>query len=719
MKFEGIVTNTIYRNSENGYTVLGLETSDGDITCTGIMPFFNEGDNVEIDGELIYHDKYGEQIKVSTISLKKPSGKESIVKFLSSGAIEGIGKKTAVLIYNEFKEKSIDIVFDSPDDLLIIPGIGKKKVERINLSTKDLRDSRQSIVYLQSLNISFNLATKIYNKYQSSTIELIKTNPYKLIDDIRGIGFVMADNIARSMQIKSDSKFRISAALTYILNREAEFNGNCAIGEETLLHKTFELLNIEKEKIENVLKEDLIKRKFIICKINDEKYVYLFKLFDKEKSVALQLASLNKVKYKFKVDIKESLDGFSDQQIKAIKKSFENMLLIITGGPGTGKTTIIKAITKILTENDLTYKLAAPTGRAAKRIQESTNDEAYTIHRLIGIKPDENMAQYNQENPLEIDYLIVDEVSMIDISLMYSLLNSISVNTALILVGDSDQLPSVGPGNVLKDMLNSGLESIRLDKIFRQAYESNIIVNAHKINMGAYPLLNQVGKDFFFIDANIYDFREKLISLVCKRLPEYYKFDPIVDIQVLSPTKKSEWGVESINLILQQELNNNSNFLKINNRIFKKGDKVMQVRNNYELKALNDLNNSMDGVYNGDIGIINSIDKENEKILVKFYDGSLVEYKKEDIKDLDLSYAITIHKSQGSEFDCVIIPMMQAPSMLLNRNLLYTGVTRAKKLIVLLGEKRILKNMIDNNLSSSRCTNLSYWIKEMGEVLDD
>lgn len=719
MKFEGIVTNTIYRNSENGYTVLALKTSDGDITCTGIMPSFNEGDNVLIQGDIVYHETYGEQIQVKSISLKKPTGKEAIIKFLSSGSIPGVGKKTAELIYDEFKDKSIDVIFDNPDKLLKVPGIGKKKLEGIKLSTEDLRDSRDSLLYLQGLNISYNLAIKIYNKYKSSTVEVIKTNPYKLVEDIRGVGFVMADNIARNMQIKSDSKFRISSAINYILNNEAEFNGHCAVEEDYLVEKTFDLLNIDKEKIKEVLREDVVKKKIILTEINDKKFIYDYKIFKAEKSVAMELSSLNKEDYIFDVKIEDDLEGFSDEQVIAIKKAFENMVLLITGGPGTGKTTIIKAITKILTDNDLSYKLAAPTGRAAKRIQESTDEEAYTIHRLIGIKPDENMAEYNEENPLEIDYLIVDEVSMVDIYLMRNLLNAISLKTALILVGDSDQLPSVGPGNVLQDMLDSGITSVRLKKIFRQAGQSNIIVNAHRINEGYYPVVNQKEKDFFFIGTRSYDFNKTLVNLVKNRLPSYYKLDPINDIQILSPTKKSDWGVESINKILQKELNPNSKYLKINNKIFKQGDKVMQIRNNYDLKVKDDYNQVSDGVYNGDIGIVEEIDKDEKSLRVRFYDGALVDYKKEDIKDLDLSYAITIHKSQGSEFDCVIIPMMQAPYMLLNRNLLYTGVTRAKKLLILLGEKRILMQMVDNTRSTKRITNLSYWIREMGEVLDD
>ena len=392
------------------------------------------------------------------------------------------------------------------------------------------------------------------------------------------------------------------------------------------------------------------------------------------------------------------------------------MLLVITGGPGTGKTTIIKAICNILNENNLKFNLAAPTGRAAKRMQESTENVAFTIHRLIGIKPESPIPEFNEENTLDCDYVILDEASMIDIKLMDKLLKALSSKTALILVGDHNQLPSVGAGNVLKDILDTDIKSVKLKKIFRQAKESNIVVNAHRINDGLYPILNQKNKDFFFINSNSKNFQNDLLDLVKNRLPNYYKLDPINDIQILAPSKKSLWGIVNINDLCQKELNKNPNLIKINNRIFKLGDKVMQVRNNYELESLNP-DDFDDGVYNGDIGRIIDIDKNMESLKVEFYDGNIVSYKKEDVKDLDLSYAITIHKSQGSEFDCVLIPMMPASFMLLNRNLLYTAITRAKKLVILLGEKKILKQMVRNNNESKRLTNLSFWIKELSEAL--
>lgn len=716
MKFEGIIKSIIYRNEENGYTVLSLETSDSPITCTGIMPFFNENDQIIVEGELIYHDKYGEQIKVESASLKKPSGKKAIISYLASGNIESIGKKTAQLIYEKFKDDSIDVVFNQSEKLLTIPGIGKKKLEKIKESTLDARDSREALLYLQGLNISFNLSNKIYKAYGDNTISIVKTNPYKLSEDISGIGFIMADNIAMNMQMKSDSKFRISAALSYVLKNDAEMTGSCTIRLDDLIDKTFSLIKVDRNKIKDQINEDLINSKIQIMKIGNEEFVYDKDIYKAEKSTAINLSRLKNEKYIFNLEINEDLDAFSKQQQVAINEAFNNMLLVITGGPGTGKTTIIKAICNILDDNNLKFNLAAPTGRAAKRMQESTENSALTIHRLIGIKPESPIPEYNEENPLDCDYVIVDEVSMVDIKLMDKLLKALSSNTALILVGDHNQLPSVGPGNVLKDILNTDIKSVRLKKIFRQAQESNIVVNAHRINDGLYPILNQKNKDFFFIDSNANNFQKDILDLIKNRLPNYYKLDPINDIQILAPSKKSSWGVLNLNNILQENLNKNHKYLKINNRIFKLKDKVMQVRNNYDLESL-DPSNFDDGVYNGDIGRIIELDKERESLKIEFYDGNIVSYKKEDIKDLDLSYAITIHKSQGSEFDCVVIPMMPTSFMLLNRNLLYTAITRAKKLVILIGEKRILKQMVRNNKTSQRLTNLSFWIKELSEAL--
>lgn len=719
MKIKGIVTNIIFRNDDSGYTILSVDTSDSDITCVGTMPFFNQGDNVEMEGEIVYHDKYGEQFNISSISLLKPSSRSSIIKFLSSGNLKGIGKKTAEAIYEAFGKDSIDLVYQNTDRLLEVEGIGKKKLEDIKLSVEETRDSRRSIEYLQGLNISYSLAMKIYQKYGESTIDLVKHNPYKLVENIRGIGFAMADNIALNMQMDSSSKFRISAGLYHVLNAEADLNGHTCLKLDYLVDKSTSLLKLEAEKIKEVINDDVIAGKLVLVSIEDVNYIYSASLLKAEKSVAMALASKIDEKYIFDIDFDYDLSVFSDEQREAIKMAFESMVLVITGGPGTGKTTIINAICKILSKNKLSYALAAPTGRAAKRIKESTGEDAYTIHRLIGIRPDEIVAEYNEDNPIEKDYLIVDEMSMVDIHLMKNLLAAVGEKTAIILVGDSDQLPSVGPGNVLKDILDTDIKSVRLKKIFRQAGKSNIIVNAHRINEGKYPILNEKDKDFFFIDADNRNFMDNLINLLKVRLPEYYKFDPIKDIQILSPSKKTDWGVANINDKIQEAINKENESLKVNNRLFKLKDKVMQVRNNYDLKAINHGDDFDEGVYNGDIGFVEKIDTIDESLDVRFDDGRLIRYKKEDIKDLDLSYAITIHKSQGSEFPCLIIPMMQVAPMLLTRNLLYTGVTRARKIVILLGKKNILKTMVDNNRSNRRFTNLSYWIREMGKVIND
>lgn len=718
MKIEGIVTNIIYRNEDNGYNIIVVDTSDSDITCVGTMPFFDEGDNVEVTGDLVYHDKYGEQINVSSIKLLKPSGRDAIVTYLANADIKGIGKKTAAQIYNKFGEESIDVVYNNPEKLKSIEGIGKKKIADIKLTTEETKDSRNTLLYLQSLNISYNLSMKIYKLYGEDTIDIIKTNPYRLVDDISGVGFTMADNIARNMQISSNSSFRISAGISHTLNYESEFNGHTAIKIDYLTYKVANLLRVKNDDIIEQINKDTLAGKLYIVIIENEKFVYKKSLYKAEKYIAMALKQKKDSAYNFDVEINEDLSVFSDEQQVAINEAFKNMVMVITGGPGTGKTTIINAIKKILNNNDLSYAMLAPTGRAAKRIQESTGDEAYTIHRLLGIKPDEALAEYNEENPIEKDYIIVDEMSMVDIYLMKTLLSAISPETALIMVGDSNQLPSVGPGNVLADIINTDIKTIRLKKIFRQGLESNIIVNAHKINNGEYPILNESGKDFFFIEANRNNFNDVLTNLVNERLPKFYGLDKIKDIQILCPSKKTPWGATNINENIQNILNPTKEELKINDKIYKLHDKVMQVRNNYDLVAENALTDA-ERVYNGDIGFVNQIDKEDEKLEVEFYDGSVVTYKKEDIRDLDLSYAITIHKSQGSEFDCVIIPMMQVAPMLLTRNLLYTGVTRAKKLVVLVGEKRIIKQMVDNNNSNKRYTNLSYWINEMENVDGD
>ncbi|MCI5839854.1 MAG: ATP-dependent RecD-like DNA helicase [Peptoniphilaceae bacterium] len=716
MKFKGIVNSIIFRNDKNGYSVISLDTEDGKITAVGVMPFFNINDKVEIDGEIIYHKKFGEQIAINKISLSKPDDKESIVKFLSSSNIKGIGKKTAEDIYKVFKEDSIDLIFDNPKELKKVKGIGEKKLKDIVNSVSKIRDSRDTFIFLQSLDISYNLSTKIYNKYLEKTIETIKKNPYSLIDDINGIGFIMADKIAKKLKIDLNSKFRIKSALVYLLKYESEFNGNCTVPYDILLSNTKNLINVGENLIKESITECAIENKIKIVEFDNEKYVYDKNIYNAEKSIAFTISNLSNEEYPFDVniDIENKYQILSDEQKEAVKSAFENKLLIITGGPGTGKTTIIKTICELCDEEDLTYFLAAPTGRAAKRINESTKRESFTIHRLIGKNSENSISEYNLENPLKVDYIIVDEVSMIDVHLMYSLLNAIDKNTVLILVGDSNQLPSVGPGNILEDLINSDIKKIKLNKIFRQAKKSNIIVNAHRINEGKYPFLNQEGKDFFFINANTFNFEKKVLDLVTKRLPSFYKIKP-KEIQILCITKKTLAGSVNLNKLLQKNINNSKEGINNSNNFLKLKDKVMQIKNNYDLEYIDENYKISNGVYNGDMGEIEKIDKDLNSVSVKFYDGKIVKYNEENLNDLDLSYAITIHKSQGSEFDVVLIPIMDAPFMLLNRNLLYTAVTRAKKGVILVGQESVLKKMVDNNYSNKRYTNLSNWIKKFGE----
>ncbi|MDO4594672.1 MAG: ATP-dependent RecD-like DNA helicase [Tissierellia bacterium] len=714
MKIEGLVTNTIFRNDDSNYAVISVNTEDGDMVCVGTMPFFNEGENVEITGELVYHEKYGEQLKVNDIKIKKPTDKNSVVKFLTGANIKGIGKKTSEEIYNKFGENSLDIIYYQPDRLLEVEGIGKKKLEDIKVSIDDFVFNKDQLLFLQGLNLSYNLSNKIIEEYGEECEKIIRNNPYQLVEDIKGIGFLMADDIAKNLKIKHDSPFRISAGIIYYLKYRSEFNGDTCINVKTLIVEVSKLLKVDKSQVVEVLEKDTFKDKFVISRIKEENYIYLKHLYDAEKEVAFRLAQLElkECDYDFDFEIEDRYPNFSKEQISAVKKALQNNFLVITGGPGTGKTTIIKAIVELLEKEEYTYYLCAPTGRAAKRMQESTDRSSYTIHRLIGLGKENPDEIYNEDNPLECDYLIVDEVSMVDIFLMNHLLKAITSQTSLILVGDADQLPSVGAGNVLYDLLDAGINHVKLEKIYRQAQQSNITINAHRINKGKYPILNQKGKDFFFIESDYEKIDLVINELISKRLPRFYKLDPIKDIQILSPSKKSNAGVIHLNELLQKTLNKESEFLEINSKIFKKKDKVMQIRNNYDLSFFDSNFNYGEGVFNGDMGYISEIDDENDIIKVNFFDEKIAKYDRENLSDLSLSYAITIHKSQGSEFDCVIIPVTKTPFMLLTRNLLYTAITRAKKLVILVGDKRHLKMMVDNNITSKRSTQLSYRIRE-------
>lgn len=721
-KISGSVIKVIFENPENMFRVIVVEDENYDeITCVGEMPPFKENDDIDVWGKYKEDPKYGWQIEVMVAELQKPKTKNAVIEFLSSSTIRGVGKKTAEKIFDTFGEDSIDIVYEETERLMEVPGMTENKLSGIIETLDESRTSRGVRLFLVAVGVSYKMAYRIFNEYKEDTIEKIKNNPYQLIDDFSHFGFYKADEIARNLGFDNESEFRISAGIEHVLERDNLKTGNTNIEYDDLIKKVSSLLRIKYEKIINVINDKLRDRSIKSLNMNDNEFIYSKDMYDAETSIAETLSYKSRQPYIFNVNMDLNPDDFSDEQIDAINAAFENMLLVITGGPGTGKTTIIRAMIDTLEKNDMSYCLLAPTGRAAKRMSESTGKSAYTIHRAIG------MVTYPSSDLPDLmpcDYIIVDEVSMVDTKLMEMLLKMcVDNNTALILVGDANQLPSVGPGNVLKDIINTNVKTVRLNKIFRQDEKSDIVLSAHRINKGIYPKTNN-NKGFYFVECDENNFEDVMMDLVSNRLPNHYGIDKINDIQILCPSKKTDFGTIALNKKLQDSLNPLSKELEKNMEDklvenilddficqFRVGDKVMQTRNNYEIIVSNSKERES-GVFNGDIGIVTDIDYESEDIVVKFNDGAVVEYAGLDILDLVLSYAITIHKSQGSEFKCVVIPVMPAPPVLLNRNLLYTAVTRAKDTVVLVGEKRIIKQMVDNNSSEERLSNIDYFINK-------
>jgi exodeoxyribonuclease V alpha subunit len=730
MIIEGTIEDIIFRNEENGYTVGRLNTSDGPITFVGKAFFIKKEQYVELEGDFIYHDKFGEQFEFTSIKEKLPSTLNGIESYLSSGLIPNIGKATAKRIVDRFKEDSLDIIQYAPERLLEVEGIGEKKLIKIMKAFEEQREIRQIVVELKEYDISTNQILKIYKQYGSETVRLIKENPYRLIEDIRGIGFKISDEIANKIGIDMDSPHRIKAGINYIMH-EAIADGHTYLPEGELIEKAESLLGVPKDKVIDELKSLLISDDFVKTKIDDEDIVYYAPYNSFENNIARKLVELSNVKLDdINIDVDKEINDierkfnikFAKKQRDAIKSSIDTGVVVLTGGPGTGKTTIIKAIIEIYKKENKTFVLAAPTGRAAKRIKESTGYEAKTLHRLLEISYTEegNYFLRDEENPIQSDLIIVDEASMLDILIMNNLMEAIKLGTRLILVGDIDQLPSVGAGNILRDIINSNIiKVVRLDEIFRQEEESMIIVNAHRINNGLFPILNEKDKDFFFINKDSSkEVLEEIKELVVERLPRYYGFDPINDIQVLSPMKKGEVGIISLNKKLQEALNppDKDKAQKIfGSFCFRIGDKVMQIKNNYQMKWTITKEEGIEegeGIYNGDIGIIKDIDDENEIIKILFDFEKEVEYDFKDLDQLTLSYAITIHKSQGSEFRAIIMPITSGPKMLLTRNLLYTGITRAKDLVVLIGDRRYIHMMVKNNLIEKRYSSLDRKIQQ-------
>ncbi|WP_058485999.1 SF1B family DNA helicase RecD2 [Defluviitalea phaphyphila] len=736
---EGIIEDIIFHNEENGYTVCSIETAEEEIICVGTLLGVNRGENIKVVGSWVTHPIYGPQLQVNTYEKTVPKTEEGIERYLSSGVIKGIGPKLAKRIVERFGLDTLRIIEEEWEKLEEIKGISKKKAVEIGEIFHEQRELRKAILFLQDYGVSPTYALKIYKQYGENTINIIKNNPYRLAEDIFGIGFKMADRIAQNIGISKDSPNRVKAGIKFILNQYSN-NGHTYMLREHLKQAAWELLGVTEELVENALIELQIYKQIWQEKIEEKEVVYLTPFYYAEMNIARKLIEFSRMRNEInsneidkRIDQleKETNIKLAKQQRQAVKEAMSEGMLIITGGPGTGKTTTINAIISLLEEEGLEIILAAPTGRAAKRMSEATGKEAQTIHRLLEISfleedHKKQVFERNEERPLEADVIIIDEMSMVDVLLMNSFLKAVVEGTRLIFVGDVDQLPSVGPGNVLKDMIKSEtIKVVRLTEVFRQARESAIIMNAHRINKGEYPIVNEKDKDFFFIRRNTQEeVIETIKDLILNRLPNFSKCNSIKDIQVLAPMRKSILGVNYLNSILQEALNPPSkekNEKEYRMQIFREGDKVMQIKNNYNIpwKIYSDVGVKIDegvGVFNGDAGRIVEIDNEAQTLTVLFDDLKTVEYDFSQLDELELAYAVTIHKSQGSEYPVVIIPVHSGPPMLMNRNLLYTAVTRAKKLVVIVGLQSTLNRMVDNNREINRYSALAYRLTKMKEL---
>lgn len=731
-KLAGYVEHIIYRNTDNGYTVLNLVSGEEEITCVGIFSAIAEGENIEASGEYTDHPTYGRQFKVDAFEEKAPEDEEAIERYLGSGAIKGVGLALAARIVRRFKEDTFRIIEEEPERLAEIKGISERKAMEIADQVNEKRDLRQAMIFLQQYGITMNLAVKVYQAYGQEVYGIIKENPYRLADDIEGVGFRTADEIAARVGIRMDSDFRIRSGILYVL-LQASGEGHTYLPEGELTARTKQLLEVDEGQIEKQYMDLAIERKIIMKQSGDgQTQIYAASFYYMEANTATMLKQLN-VNYDVPdIEIEQRIRNIEKQtgmeldehQVTAVKEAVRNGLLIITGGPGTGKTTTINTIIKYFELEGMDIFLAAPTGRAAKRMSETTGFEARTVHRMLelnGGMDGKAGFERNEQNPLETDVVIVDEMSMVDITLMHSLLKAVAVGTRLILVGDVNQLPSVGPGSVLRDIIQSHeCNVVMLTKIFRQASTSDIIVNAHKINHGEEVTLDNKSMDFFFLkryDADV--IINVMLQLVKQKLPKFVDATPY-DIQILTPMRKGLLGVERLNGILQQYMNPPSQQKREKEHgdaIFREGDKIMQTRNNYQLEweIRTKFGLSVDkgtGVFNGDMGIIREINDFAETMTVEFDEGRMVEYPYKLLDELELAYAITIHKSQGSEYPAVVIPLLSGPAMLMNRNLLYTAVTRARKCVTLVGNEATFAQMVQNTSQQKRYSGLCDRLRE-------
>ena len=725
-KLQGMVSDIVFKNEENGYTIASLANENDEITIVGCMPTLSVGESIEIEGKWVNHKIYGSQFEVQSFIPVTPSSLEGIYVYLSSGMIHGIGEKMAKRIVDKFGVDTLDIIQNTPERLTEVEGIGMKKVKQIQESYEENRELRNIIIQLSPYGITPNYCLRIYKKYKDKSLEVINKNPYRLAEEVRGIGFRIADDIASKIGIDKYSPDRIMQGILFTLNQSLG-SGHTYLPKRILIEQSVKILGVEPKYVENGIMDLAYDQKVHLENMNGEILIYLMMYYICENGVCKEIVKLSQhetkdlhinIEEEIKVVEKEDEISLANNQILAVKESINNGVTIITGGPGTGKTTTINTIIKIFENNDQKVVLCAPTGRAAKRMSETSNKEAKTIHRLLEMgfatDSDELVFFKDEEDPIDADVIILDEASMVDIILMYNLLKAIKLGTRLLLVGDSDQLPSVGAGNVLKDIIDSNvIKTVRLNEIFRQARESMIVVNAHKINNGEPLFLNVKNKDFFFLRKNNNEeILNEIIGLVSERLPKFYKFDKLKDIQVLTSMRKGDLGVNNLNIELQKYLNPPNKYKQeeqFAKRTFRVGDKVMQIRNNYTKKwETEDKSDRGEGIYNGDIGYIFHIDKDKKTVFVIFDKIKIASYKYDELDEIDHSFCTTIHKSQGSEFPVVVIPIVWAPPMLLSRNLLYTAVTRAKKLVVLVGDVKYLEQMIKNNRINDRYSNLSY-----------
>lgn len=729
----GYVEHIVFRNEDNGYTVFNLENEDGETTCVGSFNYINEGEMLELHGEFVNHSVYGSQLKVNSHEVKEPEDLVSIERYLGSGAVKGVGAALAGRIVRKFKEDTFRIIEEEPERLAEVKGISERKAREIAEQVEEKKDMRRAMIYLQKYGISTTLAVKIYKYYGTKLYQVLEENPYQLADNIEGVGFKTADEIASRIGIHTDSDFRIRSGIFYTL-QQSTLEGHVYLPQQVLEARAGQLLGVNIQDVEKYIMDLCIEKKTVRKEAEGEIRIYPARYYYLELNTARMLHDLNidcnmpenmMEKRLRKVERQEQI-SLDPMQHRAVIESIKHGLLVLTGGPGTGKTTTINTMIQFFESEGMSILLAAPTGRAAKRMTEATGYEAQTIHRLLEVSgnPEEegnvNGFMRNRQNPLETDVLIIDEMSMVDLPLMHALLSAVVEGTRLILVGDVNQLPSVGPGSVLKDIIASdSFPVVTLTKIFRQAGESDIVVNAHKINAGEPVVLNNKSRDFFFLKRQEADvIISVVITLIQKKLPRYVDALP-TEIQVMTPTRKGLLGVERLNTILQRYLNPPSPEKaekESGQRLFRVGDKVMQIKNNYQLEweICTKFGLTVDkgmGVFNGDMGIVKEINSYDESMVVEYDEKRTVKYPFEMLEELELAYAITVHKSQGSEYPAVVIPLLQGPRMLYNRNLLYTAVTRAKKCLTIVGSEATFQEMIQNKNEQNRYTSLAECIR--------